>query len=65
MKTAVFVAMATMLPGIFLMQASGGSTVAVIDFERAVSEAPGGKDAIRSGRFLNRNWMNFKFDLNR
>jgi Skp family chaperone for outer membrane proteins len=46
MKTAVFVAMATVVPGIFLMQASGGTTVAVIDFERAVSEAPGGKDAI-------------------
>jgi Skp family chaperone for outer membrane proteins len=28
------------------MQANGGSMVAVVDFERAVSEAPGGKDAI-------------------
>jgi Skp family chaperone for outer membrane proteins len=30
----------------FLMQASGGTAVAVIDFERAVSDAPGAKDAI-------------------
>jgi Skp family chaperone for outer membrane proteins len=35
-----------MLPGIFLMQASGGSTVVVVDFERAVTDAPGAKDAI-------------------
>jgi Skp family chaperone for outer membrane proteins len=28
------------------MQANGGSSVAVVDFERAVSEAPGGKDAL-------------------
>jgi Skp family chaperone for outer membrane proteins len=46
MKMTLFVAMATVLPGMFLMQASGGSTVAVIDFDRAVSEAPGAKDAI-------------------
>jgi Skp family chaperone for outer membrane proteins len=46
MKTIVFVAIATVLPGVFLMQASGGNAVAVIDFERAVSDAPGGKDAI-------------------
>src|SRR5262245_65891311 len=46
MKTTLFVVLSALLPGIFLMQANGGPTVAVIDFERAVSEAPGGKDAI-------------------
>ena len=46
MKTTLFVVLSALLPGIFLMQASGVPTVAVIDFERAVSEAPGGKDAI-------------------
>jgi Skp family chaperone for outer membrane proteins len=46
MKTILFVVLSALLPGVFLMQASGVPTVAVIDFERAVSEAPGGKDAI-------------------
>ena len=46
MKTRMFLAAATLLPGVFLMQASGGTSVAVIDFDRAVSEAPGGKEAI-------------------
>lgn len=46
MKTSVLVAIVTLIPGTFLMQANGGSPVAVIDFERAVSEAPGGKDAL-------------------
>jgi Skp family chaperone for outer membrane proteins len=46
MKTTLFVVLSALLPGIFLMQANGGPTVAVIDFERAVSEASGGKDAI-------------------
>jgi len=46
MKTSLFLVLSALLPGIFLMQANGGPTVAVIDFERAVSEAPGGKDAI-------------------
>src|SRR5215475_173855 len=46
MKTIVLVGIATLIPGMFLMQANGGAMVAVIDFERAVSEAPGGKDAI-------------------
>jgi Skp family chaperone for outer membrane proteins len=46
MKSTVLVAIATLIPGMFLMQANGGSPVAVIDFERAVSEAPGGKDAL-------------------
>src|SRR5262249_29823111 len=46
MKTTLVLALATLVPGMFLMQANGGAMVAVIDFERAVSEAPGGKDAI-------------------
>jgi len=46
MKTTVLLAMATLIPSVFLMQSSGGSSVAVIDFERAVSEAPGGRDAL-------------------
>ena len=46
MKTTVLVAIATLIPGMFLMQANGGSPVAVIDFERAINEAPGGKDAL-------------------
>lgn len=46
MKTILVMAMATLVPGIFLMQANGGPTVAVIDFDRAVSEAPGAKEAI-------------------
>jgi len=46
MKITALLGIATLVPGFFLMQASGGNTVAVIDFERAVSEAPGGKDAI-------------------
>ena len=46
MKTSLLLAITALIPGVFLMQASGGSAVAVIDFERAVSEAPGGKDAI-------------------
>ena len=46
MKTTLFLAAATLLPGIFLMQASGGPAVVVVDFDRAVSDAPGAKDAI-------------------
>src|SRR5262245_60464135 len=46
MRMSVFVGMAALVPGMFLMQASGGSSVAVIDFERAVNEAPGGKEAL-------------------
>jgi len=45
MKLHVFLAVATLAPGMFLMQA-GGSSVAVIDFERAVSETPAGKEAL-------------------
>src|SRR5262245_48218665 len=46
MKTSLLLVLAGLLPGLFLMQASGGVSVAVVDFERAVSEAPGGKDAL-------------------
>lgn len=46
MKTSALVAIATLVPGLFLIQASGGSSVAVIDFERVVTAAPGGKDAL-------------------
>src|SRR5215510_11052954 len=46
MKTKVLFAVAAFVPGLFLMQASGGPSVVVVDFNRAVSEAPGGKDAI-------------------
>jgi outer membrane protein len=46
MKTSVLVAIATLIPGLFLMQASGGSSVAVVDFERIITDAPGGKDAL-------------------
>jgi Skp family chaperone for outer membrane proteins len=46
MKTTVLLVIATLLPGLFLMQTNAGSSVAVVDFERAVSEAPGGKDAL-------------------
>jgi Skp family chaperone for outer membrane proteins len=46
MKTTALLAIATLVPGVFLMQASGGSSVAVVDFARAVSEAPGGQDAL-------------------
>src|SRR5262245_23972445 len=46
MKTTLLLAVAAFVPGLFLMQANGGSAGVVIDFERAVSEAPGGKDAI-------------------
>jgi Skp family chaperone for outer membrane proteins len=46
MKTTLLLAVASLLPGLFLMQAGGSSSVAVIDFERAVSEAPGGKDTL-------------------
>jgi Skp family chaperone for outer membrane proteins len=57
MKTIALLAIATLLPGLFLMQASGGNTVAVIDFERAISEAPGGKDAINKLNTFNNEQM--------
>jgi Skp family chaperone for outer membrane proteins len=46
MKTTLFLTIVTLVPGLFLMQASGNSSVAVVDFERAVTEAPGGRAAI-------------------
>jgi Skp family chaperone for outer membrane proteins len=46
MKTTFLLAAAAFVPGLFLIQASGGSSVVVIDFERAISETPGGKDAL-------------------
>jgi Skp family chaperone for outer membrane proteins len=46
MKASVLLAVVTLVPGMFLMQASGGSPVMVIDFERAIAATPAGKDAI-------------------
>jgi Skp family chaperone for outer membrane proteins len=46
MKLTALVTILTLAPGVLLMQATGSSNVAVIDFDRAVSEAPGAKDAI-------------------
>jgi Skp family chaperone for outer membrane proteins len=46
MKSTVLFAIAAAIPGIFLAQSTGSSSVAVIDFERAVEETPAGKDAI-------------------
>jgi Skp family chaperone for outer membrane proteins len=46
MKARVFMAVAALVPGMFLMQASGGTAVAVVDFQRAVAETPEGKAAI-------------------
>jgi Skp family chaperone for outer membrane proteins len=46
MKTTLFLTIVTLVPGLFLMQASGNSSVAVVDFERAVTEVPGGRAAI-------------------
>jgi Skp family chaperone for outer membrane proteins len=57
MKTTALLAIATLVPGLFLMQASGGNAVAVIDFERAISEAPGGKDAINKLNTFNNEQM--------
>jgi len=39
-------AVAAFVPGMFLVQASGGTAVAVVDFHRAVAETPEGKTAI-------------------
>jgi Skp family chaperone for outer membrane proteins len=38
--------MVTIVPGMFLLQATGSPSVAVINFDRVVAEAPGGKEAI-------------------
>lgn len=45
MKLTVLLA-AALVPGVFLMQATGSSSVAVIDFDRAVGDTPDGKEAI-------------------
>ena len=46
MKVRALFAIAAVIPGMFLVQASGGTTVAVVDFRRAVEETPDGKSAI-------------------
>jgi len=46
MKGTAFLALATLVPGLFLMQATGGTAVAVIDFDRAIRETSEGRDAI-------------------
>jgi len=46
MKVKTLLAIAAVVPGMFLMQASGGTSVAVFDFQRAVAETPEGKSAI-------------------
>jgi Skp family chaperone for outer membrane proteins len=46
MKIRAMIAVASMVPGMFLMQASGGTSVAVVDFQRAIAETPEGKSAI-------------------
>jgi Skp family chaperone for outer membrane proteins len=46
MKVRALFALAAVVPGMFLVQASGGATVAVVNFQRAVLETPEGKSAI-------------------
>jgi len=46
MKARAMFALAALVPGMFLMQASGGTAVAVVDFQRAIAETPEGKSAI-------------------
>lgn len=46
MKVRALLAIAAVIPGMFLVQTSGGTTVAVVDFRRAVEETPEGKSAI-------------------
>ena len=46
MKVRALLAMAAVVPGMFLVQANGGTSVAVVDFRRAVEETPEGKAAI-------------------
>src|SRR5262249_1201889 len=45
MKRTSLLAITALVPGMFLMQSAGNSSVAVVDFERAVEESAG-KDAI-------------------
>jgi Skp family chaperone for outer membrane proteins len=46
MKASVLLAVVTLVPGVFLMQASGVSPVLVVDFDRAVAATAEGKEAI-------------------
>lgn len=46
MNGRVLFGMVTIVPAVFLLQASGSPSVAVINFDRVVAEAPGGRDAI-------------------
>jgi Skp family chaperone for outer membrane proteins len=46
MKVKTLLAIAALIPGMFLVQASGGATIAVVDFRRAIAETPDGKSAI-------------------
>jgi len=46
MKVRTLFAVAALVPGMFLVQASGGATVAVVDFQRAMVETPEGKSAV-------------------
>ena len=46
MKSTVLFALSATIPGLFLMQSTGTSSVVVVDFDRAVAETPAGKDAI-------------------
>lgn len=46
MKVKALLAIAAVIPGMFLVQANGGTAVAVVDFQRAVAETPEGKSAI-------------------
>lgn len=46
MKVRALLAIAAVIPGMFLVQASTGTTVAVVDFRRAVEETQEGKSAI-------------------
>ena len=45
MKRSMLLAISALVPGMFLMQSTGSSSVAIIDFERVVEESAG-KDAI-------------------
>ncbi|HLQ75808.1 MAG TPA: OmpH family outer membrane protein [Terriglobia bacterium] len=46
MKVKALMAVAALVPGMLLMQANGGTAVAVVNFQRAVEETPDGKSAI-------------------
>jgi len=46
-KTRAFLAIATLIPGFFLMQSSGALAVAVVDFDRIVASTSDGKEAIK------------------